>query len=65
MAVAVALTIAVLPASLPGVARIAVEVMVGGIAYTGSLWFLFRDRVLALVRASAQLRGDAPARSTT
>ena len=65
MAVAVALTIAVLPASLPGVARIAVEVMVGGIAYTGSLWFLFRDRVLALVRASAQLRGDAPAPSTT
>jgi PST family polysaccharide transporter len=65
MAGAVALTIALLPASMPRVARLVVEIAIGGIFYAGSLWFLFRERVLALVRATSQLRGDAATPATT
>ena len=46
-------------------ARLVIEIAIGGIVYAGSLWFLFRDRVLALVRATSQLRGDAATPATT
>ena len=52
---------AVLPDSTPGIGRLVLKIIVGGLAYVAALWFLFRERVLALVRATTQLRGDAPA----
>jgi hypothetical protein len=48
-----------LPSTLPSAVRLVVEVLVGVVCYAGALWFLFRDRVLALVRAAAQLRGES------
>jgi hypothetical protein len=55
----VAVTVA-MPSSVPRAAILATKVVTGGVFYAGSLWFLFRERVLALVRATTQLRGDAP-----
>jgi PST family polysaccharide transporter len=51
----------VVPPSTPHLATLAIKVTVGGVCYAGALWFLFRERVLALVRVAMQLRGDAPA----
>ena len=60
MAIGVAAAIYGLPATMPGILRLVIEVLVGVVCYAGALWFLFRDRVLSLVRAAAQLRGQAP-----
>jgi O-antigen/teichoic acid export membrane protein len=56
----VAITL-VIPGDTPGAAVLAIKVVVGGVCYAGALWVFFRERVLALVRAATQLRGDAPA----
>jgi O-antigen/teichoic acid export membrane protein len=50
-----------LPPTTPRFAMLVIKVAVGGVCYAGALWFLFRERVLALVRVAMQLRGDAPA----
>lgn len=55
----VAVTFA-MPSGVPRLAVLITKVATGGVFYAGSLWFLFRERVLALVRATTQLRGDAP-----
>jgi PST family polysaccharide transporter len=59
MAVGVVAAMIGLPSTLPSAVRLVVEVLVGVVCYAGALWFLFRDRVLALVRAAAQLRGES------
>ena len=51
----------VVPPSTPHLATLAIKVTVGGACYAAALWFLFRERVLALVRVAMQLRGDAAA----
>jgi PST family polysaccharide transporter len=51
----------VVPPTTPRLATLIIKVAVGGVCYAGSLWFLFRQRVLALVRVATQLRGEAPA----
>ena len=60
MAIGVAATMALLPTTLHGVVKLMIEVVVGAVCYAAALWFLFRDRVLALVRVAAQLRSSAP-----
>ena len=49
-----------MPASAPRFAALMIKIVTGGAVYAGALWFLFRERVLALVRATTQLRGEAP-----
>ena len=49
-----------IPATTPRLATLMIKIVTGGAVYVGALWFLFRERVLALVRATTQLRGDAP-----
>jgi O-antigen/teichoic acid export membrane protein len=61
MAGAVALAGVALPRGTPMAAVLAVKVAVGVAVYAGSVWFLFRDHVLAIARAVAQARGQAPA----
>jgi hypothetical protein len=51
----------VIPPSTPRLATLVIKIVVGGACYAGALWFLFRERVLALVRVAMQLRGNAPA----
>jgi hypothetical protein len=65
MAVGVIAAMVGLPPTLPAAVRLLVEVLVGAVCYAGALWFLFRERVLALVRATSQLRGDAATPATT
>ena len=60
MALAVYAVASAIPPTTPGVAGLVIKILVGGLAYAASLWFLFRERVLALVRATSQLRNDAP-----
>jgi teichuronic acid exporter len=61
MAAVVLIIAAGIPVGTPAVAALAIKLVAGGAAYTAALWFLFRERVLALVRATAQLRASAPA----
>ena len=61
MAIAVVAVTAAIPAATPRLAILLIKVATGGVFYAGALWLLFRERVLALVRATTQLRGDAPA----
>jgi hypothetical protein len=51
----------VIPPTTPRLATLVIKIAVGGACYAGALWFLFRERVLALVRVAMQLRGNAPA----
>ena len=55
----VAVTLAI-PAGSPRVAMLVIKIGTGALAYAAALWLFFRERVLALVRLTAQLRGDAP-----
>jgi hypothetical protein len=61
MATAVLAVTFAIPATTPRIAVLLIKIVTGAAFYGASLWFLFRDRVLALVRATTQLRGDAPA----
>jgi PST family polysaccharide transporter len=61
MTAAVLATTLVIPAQAPAAVALAIKVAVGGLCYAGALWLLFRERVLALLRAATQLRGDASA----
>jgi O-antigen/teichoic acid export membrane protein len=60
MAMAVLAVTLALPVGTPRVATLLLKIATGGITYAAALWLLFRERVLALVRATAQLRGGAP-----
>ena len=59
MAIGVVAAMMGMPSTLPAAVRLVVEVLVGAVCYAGALWFLFRERVLALVRVAAQLRGES------
>ena len=59
MVIGVSAAIYGLPSTMPVIARLVIEVVDGVVCYAGSLWFLFRERVLALVRVAAQLRGGS------
>jgi len=61
MALAVLGVSLIIPADVPRLARLFIKVGTGGVVYASALWFLFRERVLALLRVTTQLRGDAPA----
>ena len=61
MAIAVLAAAMLMPAATPGIVKLIIKVLVGGVFYGAALWVLFRERVLALMRATSQLRGDAPA----
>ena len=61
MALAVLALSLTLPAAVPGAALLVVKILTGAAFYAGALWFLFRERVLALVRLRTQLRGGGPA----
>ncbi len=61
MAVAVLVVAVVIPDGTPRVAVLIIKIAAGGLFYAAALWLLFRGRVLALVRATTQLRGDVPA----
>ncbi len=61
MAVAVAAVAFAIPTTTPRLAALIVKIATGGLAYAGALWFLFRERVLALLRLTTQLRSDTPA----
>jgi len=61
MALAVLAVSLTLPAAVPGAALLVVKILTGAAFYAGALWFLFRERVLALVRLRTQLRGGGPA----
>jgi teichuronic acid exporter len=54
-----------IPPATSGIAVLLIKILVGGVAYAAALWFLFRERVLSLVRATSQLRGEAPAPAPT
>lgn len=60
MAVVVVAVALAIPSGFPRLATLAVKIATGGIAYAAALWFLFRERVLALLRLTTQLRGGAP-----
>jgi len=60
MAGAVLLAGFALPRGLPIGVVLAVKILVGAVVYTGSVWLLFRDRVMALYHAVAQLRRRGP-----
>jgi O-antigen/teichoic acid export membrane protein len=55
----------VLPSTTPGLAILIIKIVSGAVLYAGSLWLLFRERVLALLRLAAQLRKGSPAPATT
>jgi teichuronic acid exporter len=61
MAVGVLAIALFIPPTTPRLATLAIKVVAGAVCYAGALWFLFRERVLALVRVAMQLRGNAPA----
>ena len=61
MAIAVYAVGLAVPAGTPAFAVLVIKVVVGGVSYGAALWFMFRERVLSLVRATAQLRSSAPA----
>ena len=61
MAVGVLAIALVIPPTTPRLATLMIKVVAGAVCYAGALWFLFRERVLALVRVAMQLRGNAPA----
>jgi O-antigen/teichoic acid export membrane protein len=61
MAVGVLAIALVIPPTTPRLATLVIKVVAGAVCYAGALWFLFRERVLALVRVAMQLRGNAPA----
>jgi teichuronic acid exporter len=50
-----------IPPTTPHLATLVLKIAIGGACYAGALWFMFRERVLALVRLAMQLRGNAPA----
>ena len=60
MVVAVLAVGLAIPVGAPRIAILILKIAIGGLAYAGALWFLFRERVLALLRLAAQLRGEAP-----
>jgi hypothetical protein len=48
-----------IPADAPRLATLVIKIATGAVAYAGALWFFFRERILALVRLTTRLRGDA------
>ena len=55
-----------IPADAPRLATLVIKIATGGIAYAGALWLFFRERILALVRLTSQLRaGGLPSVSVT
>lgn len=61
MALAVVGVALAMPAGTTRVAALIIKIATGGLVYAAALWFLFRERVLALARLTAQLRSDTPA----
>jgi teichuronic acid exporter len=61
MAIGVLAVALVIPPTTPRLAILVIKIVAGGACYAGALWFLFRERVLALVRIAMQLRGNTPA----
>jgi teichuronic acid exporter len=65
MSVAVLSAAMLIPAQTPLVVVLVAKVAIGGVAYAGAVWLLFRDRVVSLVRAVSHLRQSAPAPTST
>jgi len=65
MTVSVLALTAVVPDGVPPVALLVLKVVAGAVSYAAALGLLFRQRVLALVRAVMQLRGDGPSVTPT
>jgi O-antigen/teichoic acid export membrane protein len=59
MVVAVLAVGLAIPAGAPRLATLVIKIATGALAYSGALWLFFRDRILALVRLTTQLRADA------
>ena len=49
-----------MPDSVPPLALLVIKVATGAACYAAALGLLFRERVLSLIRAVTQLRGEAP-----
>jgi O-antigen/teichoic acid export membrane protein len=60
MAAVVLAARAVMPADLNPVTRLVIQVVLGGVTYPATLWFLHRDRVAAARAAIVALRRQAP-----
>lgn len=55
----------IIPPQTPRLVTLAIKILAGAVCYAATLWLLFRERVLTLIRAATQLRGAAPAPAST